>query len=108
MISDTLTEDQTEPWRSTTRIVKRADAYDAVAELKRKDGRDILVFGSRRMWNDLLRHGLVDELQMMIGSVALGGGTPIFESEAPVTLKLIDTRSFENSTNVLVRYEVRA
>jgi RNA polymerase sigma factor (sigma-70 family) len=50
VVSDRLTEDQTAPWRSTTRIVRRADAHDAVAELKRQPGREILMFGSRTLW----------------------------------------------------------
>jgi hypothetical protein len=37
VVSDTLTADDTDPWRSTTRIVRRADAHDQVAELKRRD-----------------------------------------------------------------------
>ncbi|HEV3013897.1 MAG TPA: hypothetical protein VG499_11515, partial [Actinomycetota bacterium] len=47
VVSDTLTEDQTDPWRSTTTIVRRADAHTRIAELKRQEGREILVFGSR-------------------------------------------------------------
>ncbi len=106
VVSDSLTEDQTDPWRSTTRIVKRADAHDTVADLKRGEGRDIIVFGSRTMWNDLLKRGLVDELQLFVGAVVLGGGTPIFESETPVTLDLLETKRFEDSSNVVLRYSV--
>jgi hypothetical protein len=34
VVSDSLTEDETGPWRSTTRIVHRADAHTTIAELK--------------------------------------------------------------------------
>ena len=34
VLSDSLTEDETGPWRSTTRIVHRADAHTTIAELK--------------------------------------------------------------------------
>ncbi len=65
-----------------------------------------LVFGSRTLWSDLLANDLVDELHLMIGNVILGAGTPIFEGKPAVSLGLIDIRKWDDSDNVLVRYEV--
>jgi dihydrofolate reductase len=104
VVSDTLAADQTEPWRDTTRIVRRVDAHEEIAELKQRPGKDILIFGSRTLWNDLLTAGLVDELHLMVGSVVLGGGTPAFGKELATPLRLLDTRTWEGSDNVLVRY----
>jgi dihydrofolate reductase len=106
VVSDTLTADDTDPRRSTTRIVRRADAHEQVAELKRGDGGDILMFGSHLLWNDLLAHGLVDEFHLMIGPVVVGReGTPAFERQPPVPLRLIDARRLDGSENILTRYQ---
>jgi len=105
VISDTLTSEETDPWHNT-RIIGRADAHERIAELKRQLGKDILVFGSRTLWKDLLANDLVDELHLMIGPVVLGAGTPVFDEQPAVTLRLIDTRTWDGSGNVLLRYEV--
>jgi dihydrofolate reductase len=107
VISDSLTPEQTEPWRNNTRIISRAGAHEQVANLKRQTGKDILVFGSHTLWNDLLANDLVDELHLMIGPVVLGAGTPIFAGQPAVSLRVIDTRTWAGSNNILVLYDVR-
>lgn len=104
VVSDSLTEDQTDPWRQTTRIVRRAAAHQQIAELKRQPGKEILIYGSRTLWNDLLAHGLVDELHLMIAPVVLGAGTPLFSGGLPDSLRLIDSRTWQGSGLVLARY----
>jgi dihydrofolate reductase len=102
VVSDTLTGS----WPDI-RIIRRADAYQQIAELKRQTGKDILMTGSRTLWNDLLAHDLIDEIHLMIGNVVLGEGVPVFVSKPDVTLRLIDIRRWEDSDNVLLHYEVR-
>jgi dihydrofolate reductase len=103
VVSDSLTPDETPPW-ANTRIVKRAEAHERIDALKRRPGKDILVFGSHTMWNDLLAAGLVDELHLMIGPAFLGGGTPVFEGGSRVALRLLGSRTLEDSALVLARY----
>jgi dihydrofolate reductase len=102
VVSDTLTGN----WPDI-RIIRRADAYQQIAELKRQPGKDILMTGSRTLWNDLLAHDLIDEIHLMIGNVVLGEGVPVFVGKPDASLRLIEVRRWEDSDNVLLRYEVR-
>jgi len=72
---------------------------------KRQESKDILITGSRTLWNDLLAHDLVDELHLLIGNLILGQGVPVFVGQTPTALRLIDTRRWEDSDNVLLRYD---
>jgi dihydrofolate reductase len=105
VVSDTLTPDQTAPWHNT-RIVSRTEAREQISALKQEPGREILIFGSHVLWNDLLANGLVDELHLMIGAGVLGAGTPAFEGRPPVSLRLVETRTWDGSSLLLTRYAV--
>lgn len=107
VISDSLTPGETTPWHDTTHIIRRAEAYQQIAALKGQSGKDILILGSHTLWKDLLAHGLVDELHLMIDPVVTGAGRPILDGELPVSLRLINTRACDRSDNVLARYTVR-
>jgi dihydrofolate reductase len=104
VVSDDITPDDTDPWRDTTRIIRRPEAHDRIAELKRGSGRDILIFGSRTLWNELLDAGLVDELHLIVGSVVVGGGTPTFGPDSAPRLRLLGSQTWVDSDNVLIRY----
>jgi dihydrofolate reductase len=101
VVSDSLTLDDESPWRDHARVVTQAGVAEALAAV---DG-EAVVFGSRQMWNGLLAQGLVDEVHLMVGALAVGGGTPLFDR--PANLALRDVRRFDGSDNVLLVYVPR-
>ena len=105
VVSNSLKPEEAEGW-GPTRVLRRADAHAEVAALKKSPGREILVFGSHLLWNDLLANGLVDELHFMIGAGVVGEGVRAFESRVPSSLRLMDTRTFDSSNLLLARYAV--
>ena len=105
VVSDTLSNKDLNP-EDRTRIVKRADAYKVVAELKQQPGKDLFVIGSRTLWQNLLAQDLVDELHFTIAPVFAGSGTPLFDSQPEVFLKRIETRIPDKSGNTIICYEV--
>lgn len=105
VVSDHLTAAETDPWRAQTTVVPRADAHTAVAELRRAEG-DTVVFGSRTVWADLLAHGLVDELQLLVGPRVLGAGTPVLSGVPRTELRLLDVHRPDGTETVVLRYAV--
>jgi dihydrofolate reductase len=55
------------------------DTAAAVAELKRSDGRDLLIQGSSTLYPPLLAAGLIDRLILITFPVLLGRGKTIFD-----------------------------
>jgi dihydrofolate reductase len=103
VVSDSLGPQPDGPWPNPV-IVKRADAHERIADLKRQQGKEIIVFGSRLMWNDLLVAGLVDELHLMIGPAFLAAGTAVFTGGSRIALRLLESRTLNDSQLVLARY----
>ena len=79
VVSDTLTEaDLT--WEPTT-LIRGADLSSAVNALRERPGRDVNVMGSAQLVQSLLEADLVDEMNLMIEPIVLGGGKGIFPAD---------------------------
>jgi dihydrofolate reductase len=64
---------------------------DAVAKLKRSEGRDLLIQGSSSLYPPLLSARLIDRLMLIRFPIVLGHGKRIFDgSEEPGAMKLVD------------------
>ena len=73
-----------------------ADAAPLVAELKKSPGKDIYLCGGGQLAQSLLRHGLVDEIQMGVVPVLVGDGLPCFPAGFPETeLDLVECKQYK-------------
>ena len=79
VVSNTLSEGDL-TWAPTT-IIRGDDVVRGVTELKEQPGRDVNVMGSAQLVRTLLAHDLVDELNLMIEPIVLGGGKGIFPDD---------------------------
>lgn len=86
-----------------TRIERAFDA-DAVRKLKAESDLDITIDGPD-LAAHAIRAGLVDEYQLFVGPVIVGGGKRFFPDEVRVDLELQDERRFGNGV-VFLRYGV--
>ncbi|MGA9100727.1 dihydrofolate reductase family protein [Aeromicrobium sp.] len=104
VVSDSLTGDDTGPWAETTTILRRDEAHERIAELRRDGKDDILTFGSITLVNDLLAAGLVDEMQVLVGAGVLLDGVPAFSQPPAQAFTLVDARKLRGSNTALLRY----
>ena len=77
--SRTLTSDDL-TWNNTT-LLSADDALGDIAALRDQGGGDLLLMGSASLAKALLAKGLVDELNLMIEPILLGGGKTIFPED---------------------------
>ena len=87
-------------WNS--RLVK-GDIAAEVASLKAQPGKDLEV-GGPTLAASFARLGLIDEYQLFVNPVVLGGGTPFFPAlEHRIHLHLVETRTFRSGV-IYLRY----
>ena len=67
-------------WHGSQALV--GDPANAVRELKRQDGADLMTWGSGHLLRQLLAAGLVDEIRLLVYPVVLGRGKRLFDDRA--------------------------
>ena len=78
-----------------------------VKKLKKKMGKDIMVFGGGEIGTVLLEAGVIDEIGFNIHPVLLGSGVPLFHKmKKRIDLELLECRPFKNGC-VYVLYRVK-
>jgi len=67
-------------------------------------GRDVAVGGGAEIIQQYLRAGLLDELQVHVAPILLGGGTRLFDGVGPASLEIV--RTVESPAVTHIRYRV--
>jgi dihydrofolate reductase len=87
------------PWSNSTLL--RGDLAEAVGGLKEEQEGDIVVLGSGRLVESLVRSDLVDEYVLLIHPIVLGSGHRLFAEGIPRTrLQLVDSKA--TTTGVVI------
>ena len=79
VVSDTLADGDI-TWQPTT-IIRGAGVVSELTALRERPGGDIGLMGSSQLVRTLLANDLVDELNLMIEPIVLGGGKTIFPDD---------------------------
>lgn len=97
------------PWGDSgdwedAKIVKRA-AVKEVAKLKRRPGKNIVIWGSISVAQSLIKANLIDEYRLVICPAVLGSGRPLFLNEGDsFGLKLVEAKTFDRGA-VQLKYK---
>ena len=65
-------------WNNTT--LATGNLAEEIANLKKQNGKDILVFGGAGFVSSLIKEGLIDEYHLIVNPTAIGNGMTIFNS----------------------------
>jgi dihydrofolate reductase len=86
---------------NNSRVI-RDSVPEAVADLKRQDGGDILIGGSGALAQTLIAHDLIDEIRMLVHPVTVGEGARLFAGATEQTrFALSGTKTFESGVVAL-------
>jgi dihydrofolate reductase len=89
-------------WNKST-LLREIDA-EAVKQWKQEDGKDMLIYGSASIVQQLTNLGLIDEYQVLVHPVVLGGGKALFANVADKNrLRLVSAKPFRSGV-VLLTY----
>ncbi|MDF9798703.1 dihydrofolate reductase [Catalinimonas alkaloidigena] len=86
--------------------VMRADAADELRNLKQQPGKDMVLWGSLKLAQSLMKERLIDEYQLRVCPLAIGKGKHLFPPDFRLShLRLMNTKVYEQGI-VLMNYEI--
>ena len=90
-------------WQNTE--VAQALTKDEILKLKQLPGKNMMIFGSGTLVEQLTKLGLIDEYQLMLNPIVLGKGRPLFKDTTDrMNLTLVKTKTFKSGI-VLLQYQ---
>lgn len=82
------------------------DLIAGARSLRSEGGLDTVILGSGSIVAQLMDAGLLDELQVMLIPISLGGGKHLFDGvQSRIGWKTVETRSFKATGNTFIRYQ---
>ena len=93
---------ETAAWNNSTLV--RGDVVVEISRLKQQEGGNLLIVGHGLLGETLLRHHLIDVLDLSIYPLVLGQGRQFFRQGETVTLRFVATKSFSKGI-VKLTYE---
>ena len=100
VVSTTLTS--ADAWKNSTLI--KDNVVEAVRRLKAEPGKHIILDGSSVLAHTLIENNLIDEYDLHVYPLVLGGGKRLFPMGKHVALKLLEAKALPTGV-VLQRYE---
>lgn len=79
-------------WTNST--IVRGDVVTEVTRLKQQEGRDLLIYGHGLLGETLLKHHLLDVLDLSIHPLLMGRGKQFFREGQNARLRLVAAKSF--------------
>ena len=93
----------TADWNNS--VLLREIDPETIKRWKQEDGKDMLIYGSASIVQQLTNLGLIDEYQLLVHPVVLGGGKPLLKDIADKhRLKLVSAKPFSSGV-VLLTYQ---
>jgi dihydrofolate reductase len=77
------------------------DVAKEIDELKQQPGKDLLQYGVGELTHTMLRHGLIDEVRLVVFPFTFGNGPHVFENMGANKFKLLSTKSFTSGAIAL-------
>lgn len=94
---------ETAAWNNSTLV--RGDVVAEVSRLKQQEGGNLLIFGHGLLGETLLKHHLLDVLDLEVHPLVLGHGRQFLRQDLNATLKFVAAKSFSTGI-VRLTYEL--